>query len=330
MEENRVHTFHIPVMGLAFSIDTPVKVARFGISSVVSIVDDVLIEQMRKQYALSRGETYRPITTKDHDYRARRITEYLNLLQRIVHEQIESLKASAFEKRSEIAKYFEMLADHSPLKALYRRMMQAKDEATQKALQDELRATIVAGSIDVNIMTKLDRLHPGKDNENPPAEFSDALSSLRGFVKSDLNSSVVLSAGLNSRLFSYMAQFTEFLPDEHGKFRKKVTLKVSDYRSAIIQGKILAKKGIWVSEYRIESGLNCGGHAFATEGDLLGPILEVFKEKRSELITELHELYYAGFERERGSSATLAAQDLCHRAGGHRHDAGGQISDRPL
>jgi hypothetical protein len=49
MEENKVHTFHIPVMGLAFSIDTPVKVARFGISSVVSIVDDVLIEQMRKQ-----------------------------------------------------------------------------------------------------------------------------------------------------------------------------------------------------------------------------------------------------------------------------------------
>ena len=244
MEENKVHTFHIPVMGLAFSIDTPVKVARFGISSVVSIVDDVLIEQMRKQYALSRGETYHPITSNDHDYRARRITEYLNLLHRIVHEQIESLKTSAFEKRGEIAKYFEMLADHSPLKSLYRRMMQAKDAATQRALQNELRANIVAGSIDVNIMTKIDRLHPGKNNKKPPAEFSDALSSLRGFVKSDLNSSVVLSAGLNSRLFSYMAQFTEFLPDALGNFRKRVTLKVSDYRSAIIQGKILAKKGI--------------------------------------------------------------------------------------
>jgi hypothetical protein len=299
MEENRVHTFHIPVMGLAFSIDTPVKVARFGISSVVSIVDDVLIEQMRKQYVLSRGETYDPITSNDDDYRARRITEYLNLLHRIVHEQIESLKASAFETGSEIAKYFEMLADHSPLKSLYRRMIQARDAATKKALENELREKIVAGSIDVNIMTKIDRLHPGKNNEKPAPEFSDALSSLRGFVKSDLNSSVVLSAGLNSRLFSYMAQFNEFLPDEHGNFRKMVTLKVSDYRSAFIQGKILAKKGIWVSEYRIESGLNCGGHAFATEGDLLGPILEVFKTKRSELIHELHELYCAAL-MERG------------------------------
>jgi len=299
MEENKVHTFHIPVMGLAFSIDTPVKVARFGISSVISIVDDVLIEQMRKQYTLSRGETYDPITSNDYDYRARRITEYLNLLHRIVHEQIESLKASAFETGSEIAKYFEMLADHSPLKSLYRHMIQAKDAATQRALEKELRAKIVAGSIDVNIMTKIDRVHPGKNGEKPPAEFSDALSSLRGFVKSDVNSSVVLSAGLNSRLFSYMAQFTEFLPDEYGNFRKKVTLKVSDYRSAFIQGKILAKKGIWVSEYRIESGLNCGGHVFATEGDLLGPILEVFKEKRSDLISELHELFCAAL-KERG------------------------------
>src|SRR5690606_24641291 len=63
--------------------------------------------------------------------------------------------------------------------------------------------------------------------------------------------------------------------------------KVSDFRSALIQGKILAKKGLWVSEFRIESGLNCGGHAFATDGKLLGPILEEFKTKKEELQTEL-------------------------------------------
>jgi hypothetical protein len=93
-----------------------------------------------------------------------------------------------------------------------------------------------------------------------------------------------------------MAQFPEFLPDEQGNLRKKVTLKVSDYRSAHIQGKILAKKGIWVSEYRIESGLNCGGHAFASDGDLLGPILEVFKTNRMSLMSELHQLYCAALE----------------------------------
>ena len=293
MQNPRVHTFHIPVMGLAFSIDTPVKVARFGISSVVSIVDDILIEHMRKQHALEQGEDYTPITTKDHDYRARRITEYLNLLQRIVHDQISSLRASAFEKGSEIVKYFEMLADQSPLKAMYRRLMHTDDSVARARLEEELRTKIVAGEIEVNIMTKLDRLAPPKNGVSLPSEFSDALASLRGFAKSDLSSSVVLSAGLNSRLFTYMAQFPDFLPDENGELRKRVTLKVSDYRSAYIQGKILAKKGIWVSEYRIESGLNCGGHAFASDGDLLGPILEVFKTNKTTLINELHELFCA-------------------------------------
>ncbi|MEJ7693094.1 MAG: hypothetical protein WKF69_08780, partial [Daejeonella sp.] len=42
-----------------------------------------------------------------------------------------------------------------------------------------------------------------------------------------------------------------------------------------------------VHEFRIESGLNCGGHAFATEGFLLGPILEEFKQKRNEMVSEL-------------------------------------------
>jgi hypothetical protein len=37
--------------------------------------------------------------------------------------------------------------------------------------------------------------------------------------------------------------------------------------------------------------LNCGGHAFATDGTLLGPILEEFKVKRAELVASLHALY---------------------------------------
>ena len=48
-----VHKFHIPVLGLGYSIDTPLKVARYGISSVVSVVDDELIERMRK-YKISQ------------------------------------------------------------------------------------------------------------------------------------------------------------------------------------------------------------------------------------------------------------------------------------
>ena len=40
-----VHTFHIPVMGLGYTIDTPLKVAHMGISSVVSIIEDELVER---------------------------------------------------------------------------------------------------------------------------------------------------------------------------------------------------------------------------------------------------------------------------------------------
>jgi hypothetical protein len=45
------HTFHIPVMGIGFTIDTPVKVAHYGISSVMSLVDDILAEKMREFYS---------------------------------------------------------------------------------------------------------------------------------------------------------------------------------------------------------------------------------------------------------------------------------------
>ena len=106
-----LHKFHIPVMGLAYTIDSPVKVARFGISSVISIVEDNLIEVMRSYYYPTIQQEYYPINTNEEDYRAKRITDYLNLLNKIVQEQVEKLKQSAFETGSEIVKYFEMLPD---------------------------------------------------------------------------------------------------------------------------------------------------------------------------------------------------------------------------
>jgi hypothetical protein len=299
MENSQVHSFHIPVLGLAFSVDTPIRVGRFGISSVISIVDDILIEHMRKHYAGLYGESYTPITVRDEDYRARRITAYLNLVHKIVQKQIAALKASAFEKGSDIVKYFEMLSEQSPLKALYHRMLHHGDTARQVELQEELRKKIIPGAIDVNIMTKLDKVNSGRDQKQLPGEFTDALASLRGFAQSDLHSSVILSAGLNPRLFNYMGQRTEFSPDEHGNLNKRVILKVSDYRSALIQGKILAKKGVWISEFRVESGLNCGGHAFPSHGYLLGPILEEFKTKRNLLLSELHQIYAAAMQEKK-------------------------------
>ena len=49
--ENIYHKFHIPVMGTGHSIDSPIRVAHLGISSVMSIVDDILIEKICKHYA---------------------------------------------------------------------------------------------------------------------------------------------------------------------------------------------------------------------------------------------------------------------------------------
>jgi len=44
--------------------------------------------------------------------------------------------------------------------------------------------------------------------------------------------------------------------------------------------------------------LNCGGHAFATEGYLMGPILEEFKSKRQELVNTLFEIYNAALQKK--------------------------------
>ena len=57
---------------------------------------DTLIEHMRKFYCESYHLEYIEIKNSEHDHRARRITEYLNLLDRIVRKQFEELKASAF------------------------------------------------------------------------------------------------------------------------------------------------------------------------------------------------------------------------------------------
>lgn len=291
MPRSNQHTFHIPVMGLGYTIDSPVKVARFGISSVVSIIEDGLIEIMRKFYCQKENEPYSEITHKHNDSRARRITEYLNLLNKIVDRQVEELKRQAFLPGNDIVKYFEMLPDNSSDKELFSEMQMEMNAAKRKQLQDRLKTRIKAGTIDVNIMTKCDRINFSEDGKALPAEYADAMSALRGFANSNLNSSVVFSAGMNPRLYAYCETFRDFLPDAQGNLRKKIVLKVSDYRSALIQGKFLAKKGLWVSEFRIESGLNCGGHAFPTDGHLLGPILEEFKAKREELIAELSALY---------------------------------------
>ena len=44
-EISKNHTFYIPVMGTAFTADSPLKVAHYGINTVIALADDVLLER---------------------------------------------------------------------------------------------------------------------------------------------------------------------------------------------------------------------------------------------------------------------------------------------
>ncbi|WP_143960803.1 hypothetical protein [Litoribacter populi] len=289
------HTFHIPVMGIGFTIDTPIRVAPYGISSAMSLVDDMLIERMREFYSDKMKMPFEAITKKVDDFRAKRITAYLNLVDELVDRKFQEIKDSFEKQEGECEKYLRMLP--ASFQEQFKQLMESKGKM-EKHVWDWAKQQLTKGSIDVNIMTKLDKDNYIKD-EKLPVEYNDAHAALRGYAQSRLeNSSIILSAGMNPRLYSYIEKFEDFFPNTEGYLKKKVTLKVSDFRSAMIQGKFLAKKGIWVSEYRIESGLNCGGHAFATDGYLMGPILEEFKTKREELIDATWDLLTQAWKKQ--------------------------------
>lgn len=295
------HRFHIPVMGTGFTIDTPLRVARFGISSVMSLVDDMLIERIRKHYCKVYGLPYEVIVQSHPDARAARIEAYLNLVQDKVDEQIAEIKALPFGQENDKSLYFGFLPESSPVKQLYRRWENAP-AAEKPALEAELNECIVPGSLDVNIMTKLDRLPYGKDGLPLPTEFSDAKTALRGFAKSRARGNMVFSAGINPTLYGTLEQYPDFYPTETERGveapKKGVILKVTDYRSSMIQGRFLAKKGIEVREFRIESALNCGGHAFASDGLLIGPIVQEFADNRDKFPEMFEPLIEAAFKKK--------------------------------
>ena len=93
-----IHSFHIPVMGLAFTVDSPIKIAKYGISSVVSIVDDILIENMNSFYSNKYNLPFTKYSTKDPEARSNRITSYLNNMDTIVKQKFHDFKISLTEK----------------------------------------------------------------------------------------------------------------------------------------------------------------------------------------------------------------------------------------
>jgi hypothetical protein len=81
-------------------------------------------------------------------------------------------------------------------------------------MQEDLRkAAIVPGAIDVNIMAKIDREVHAKDGTKLPVEYAEGMAAFRGFALSALDSAIVISAGYNPRIYSYIATFPDFFPD---------------------------------------------------------------------------------------------------------------------
>lgn len=285
-----LHTFHIPVMGTGHSADTPIRLAHFGISSVISIVDDLLLERLRKYYCETTNRPYQPIPRGELGGRAKRITAYLNLVKDMVQEKMAIIRNEPFFEDNDKRKFFEMLPASSPVKKDYDRLLAMTPGVARKELAEALTLQMQPGDIDVNIMVKLDRPHFDKDGVPLGEDYSDAKAGLKGFADSRLCSGLVFSAGINKGLFRYMSRFRDFYRDETGRMKKKIILKVSDFRSSLVQGRFLAQNGLEISEYRIESGLNCGGHAFASNGILLPSILQEFKENRDRLNTDFQPL----------------------------------------
>lgn len=305
-----VHKIHIPVMGVCYTVDTPIRVAHLGLTSVISLVDDGLLEEYRMSYGERLGiDVGSPQTT-----RIGRIRSYLDFMADEVARKFEWICGMRLARcvgdggvpcsgatcvdLTEKDRYFLMLPADSPLRAEYERVCGMRGLSRVSA-EMELTQKMEVGEIQANIMVNLNHEEA-------------ALDAVRGFAASKVCGSLVLSAGVNLGVFEEIAKHecfyrkggasssgatfangTGFAVDTAPQ--KKIILKVSDIRSAMIQSRYLAKKGLEVYEYRIESGVNCGGHAFCESKKLLPEVIREFVERKQEL-----------FETARGMIAKFA------------------------
>ncbi len=289
-----IHKIHIPVMGVCYTADTPIRVAHLGLTSVIPLVDDGLLEEYRMAYGERLGvDVGSPQTT-----RIGRIRAYLDFVADEVSRKFERIRGMRLARcvgsgaqpcsgatcaeLTEKDRYFLMLPADSPLRAEYEQVC-ALSGLRRVAAEVALTEKMECGEIQANIMVSLNHRET-------------AFDAVRGFAASKVCGSLVLSAGVNLGVFEELAKHECFYRKGAGDAsaigtasaigiapRKRIILKVSDYRSALIQSRYLAKKGLEVYEFRIESGVNCGGHAFCEGRKTLPEVLAEFVAHRQEL-----------------------------------------------
>jgi hypothetical protein len=135
-------------------------------------------------YAINYALTFEPISDKEPDFRAKRITAYLNLIQEIVNKEFEEVKQSYFSASEELKKYYNLLSLYSTLKASFNQFISINTD--KNAIQNWLNQNLYLGSSDVNVMTKVDKANY-LNNEKLPTIYNDAHAALRGFAQSNLN-----------------------------------------------------------------------------------------------------------------------------------------------
>lgn len=262
-----LHYVHIPVMGICYTVDTPIRVSHLGLTSVISLVDDGLLEEYRMAYAKHLGM---PLASESG--RMERIRAYLDFVNDVAEykfRNIRQMNLGGPKAINEKDRYFLMLPADCPLRAQYENVVACSGEARAIA-EAQLTTQMEMGEIQANIMVSLDYKNA-------------AVEAVRGFALSKVKGGLVLSAGVNLAVFEEISKHKCFYRILGNAPEKKIIIKVSDYRSALVQGRFLAKKGIEVYEYRIESGVNCGGHAFFEGGQLLPDVLKEFIERKQEL-----------------------------------------------
>ena len=90
---------------------------------------------MREYHSRKKNIDFEPITKSVDDYRAKRVTAYLNLVDEIVYDQFTKLKNEPFEPETDICRYFEMLPEDSQLKQGYDLMMEYPDNVRKTIFQ---------------------------------------------------------------------------------------------------------------------------------------------------------------------------------------------------
>src|SRR4051812_47355641 len=121
-------------MGIGFTVDSALRVAKLGISTVMSLADDRLIERVRRHYCDALGLPCLPVTAHDDDPRARRTTAWLDFVDGVVERQMAEIRAQPYRPGTDKWRYVSLLPDSSLIKQRFLRGEDASADLRRGAI----------------------------------------------------------------------------------------------------------------------------------------------------------------------------------------------------